>query len=159
MKPKLIVFLVCPVVLLTAIPFSANAIEKDKQEHFQAGLVISSLFFTLHSFGPNISLEGKSLEEFRILKRKEAIKWGLGMAVAVGAAKEILDALGSGNPEFSDFAFTTGGGIVGVTVCLILDYLLTELVDFAENSNFKAEVSIRKSSFGVDRVGGICYHF
>jgi len=105
-------------------------IARDKQLHFEAGLLLSSLFYGLHTYGPNFDSDGLSRVEYRSLRRKEALKWGIVIAVAAGAAKESADAAGMGTPEWEDFMYTVYGGLTGCLFCLILDHILSRFFDF-----------------------------
>jgi len=105
-------------------------IARDKELHFQAGFYLSSLFYSLHTYGPNFDGNGLSKAEYRALRRRKALKWGIGIAVVAGAAKELADAAGMGTPEWEDFMYTVYGGLAGSLLCLVLDHLLSRSFDF-----------------------------
>lgn len=45
---------------------------------------------------------------------------GIILAIAVGAGKEIYDYYGHGTPEWLDFVATVAGGLVGMTLGMVL---------------------------------------
>jgi len=115
-------------VALLNLPARAE-IAPDKKLHFQAGLIISGLFYGLHAYGPNSDGDGLTKEQYRLLRRKESLTWGLLAAVSAGIGKELLDAFGMGTPEWEDLMYTTYGSLAGSLLCLALDYLLSETFD------------------------------
>jgi len=104
-------------------------IAPDKELHFKAGLIISSVLYGLHTYGPNSDGDGLTKEQYRLLRRKEALTWSLLAAVSAGFGKEVLDAFGMGTPEWEDFMYTAYGGLAGFLVCLALDHLLSKTFD------------------------------
>ena len=115
-------------VALLSSPARAG-IAPDKKLHFQAGLIISSLFYGLHTYGPNSDGDGLTKEQYRLLRRKEALTWALLTTVSAGIGKELLDGFGMGTPEWEDLMYTTYGGLVGSLLCLALDHLLSKTFD------------------------------
>lgn len=117
------------IIVSLANPARAQ-IERDKELHFGAGLLLSGLFYALDTYSTDFDDEGMSKVEYRQLRRKEALYWSIGITIAAGAAKELSDAAGMGTPELNDFLSTVYGGLVGSLVCLILDHLLSKSFDF-----------------------------
>ncbi len=131
MRKKTIIALVLGLVFVVCLSGPAIAQPpKDKQLHFEAGLILSSLFYGLHSYGPNFDGDGLSKLEYQSLRRKEALKWGIEIAVVAGALKELADAAGMGTPEWEDFTYTVYGSLVGCLFCLVLDHILSTSFDF-----------------------------
>jgi len=60
-------FLVGSVIVVSLINPARAQIAKDKQLHFKAGLFLSSVFYTLDTYGPNVDREGMSKIEYRHL--------------------------------------------------------------------------------------------
>ena len=120
------------VLIMTVALFNSSTraeIAPDKKLHFQAGLAIGAVLYGLHTLGPNGDGDGLSKEQYRLLRRKEALTWGLLTAVSAGIGKELLDALGMGTPEWQDLLYTTYGGLAGSLLCLVLDHLLSKTLD------------------------------
>ncbi len=115
-------------VALLSSPARAG-IAPDKKQHFQAGLIISSVFYGLHTYGPSFDGDGLTKEQYRLLRRKEALTWGLLTAVSAGIGKELLDSFGMGTPEWEDLMYTAYGALAGSLFCLALDYFLSKTFD------------------------------
>lgn len=117
-------------VALLSSPGTAQT-APDKKLHLGAGLIISSVFYSLHTYGPNFDGDDLPKEQYRRLRRKEALTWGLLAALSAGIAKELLDSLGMGTPEWEDLAYTAYGALAGSILCLALDHLLCKAFDLA----------------------------
>lgn len=129
-KKTVIVFLTGLMIMIWLTNPVRAQIARDKELHFQAGFYLSSLFYGLHTYGPSFDGSGLSKVEYRALRRRKALKWGIGIAVAAGAAKELADAAGMGTPEWEDFVYTVYGGLAGALLCLVLDHILSGFFDF-----------------------------
>lgn len=84
---------------------------RDKALHFGASAIIAG-----GSYGV-----GRALFD----KRRDAILFGSGVGIAVGAAKETWDALGHGDPSWKDFTWDVAGTAVGVALAWGLDLLVS----------------------------------
>jgi len=131
MKKKTITVMLIGLMVVVWLTDPVRAqIPEDKQLHFEAGFLLSGLFYGLHTYGPSFDGDGLGKTEYRSLRRKEAIKWAIGIVIAAGATKELADAAGMGTPEWEDFMYTVYGGLAGSLVCLILDNVLSRFFDF-----------------------------
>lgn len=101
----------------------------DKKLHFNAGLVLSAIFYGTHAYNPDLKAEGLAKEEYRWARRKEALAWGLGAAIAAGTVKELADSMGMGTVEWKDLESTVVGGLAGSIGFLLLDYLISGISD------------------------------
>jgi len=82
----------------------------DKALHFGAGLGFSAL--------------GYGIGALAFDDRWAAVGLGTGLALAVGGAKEGLDAAGLGSPSWRDFVWVGVGAVLGVGVSVTFDAAL-----------------------------------
>jgi uncharacterized protein YfiM (DUF2279 family) len=112
-----------PPVLLLAIglfssppAFAADAdpwIARDKALHFDASAGIAALTYAVGA-------------GWVVDARWKALALGGGVALAVGAGKELVDATGifGGDPSWRDFAWDTAGTVAGLALAWGVDLLL-----------------------------------
>ena len=98
----------CPSTYSMPEDFERTSLQPDKQFHFWAGVIIGSFSYVIH--GVNTE---KCESTSHYMRRREALEFGITMAVVAGAIKEIADALGSGDVEWEDFVYTASGGVMG----------------------------------------------
>jgi putative lipoprotein len=84
---------------------------RDKAAHLTVSLGASALTYGLV----------RSRSDNRLL----AAGLGMGITVAAGAVKEVLDAAGLGTPSWRDFAWDAIGALVGTLFALGLDVGIT----------------------------------
>jgi len=128
---------VCLALVITLFLNGAAGAEKalDKKLHFNAGLVLSAIFYSTHAYNPNVKAEGLTKQEYRWARRKEAFTWALGAAIAAGSAKELSDSLSMGTVEWKDLESTVLGGLAGAIGFLLLDYLVSGISDLVVRSH------------------------
>lgn len=80
---------------------------KDKSLHFGVTAGISSLSYVGASFFTPSLVWRTTI--------------GVGVGVAVGGAKEVLDMTGFGDPSWKDFTWDVVGSVVGAGLCLGID--------------------------------------
>lgn len=72
-----------------------------------------------------LSSAGYALSSLVLKERPGRIATGSLCALVPGAAKELFDAAGYGDPSWKDFAWDAGGTLVGVSLAWLLDVALT----------------------------------
>lgn len=83
---------------------------RDKALHFGASAVIGAGGYAV----------GTAIFD----ARGHAMLFGAGLALAVGAGKELLDMTGFGDPSWKDFAWDAMGAATGVAVAWGIDLLV-----------------------------------
>ena len=96
MKTKLLLKIMTVIYIalfasLLLLPRSSHAIDRDKRDHFYAGMGI----------GITITFTTKK------------VKFGTLSGCGAGLVKEANDSFGAGTVEFADFAYTCAGAYVG----------------------------------------------
>ena len=86
----------------------------DKGEHWIATTSISAL--------------GAELPRFWVESRVVRLGIGFGAAVVIGAAKELLDLTGFGDPSWKDFTWDLIGGATGALISLGVEWLVEHLL-------------------------------
>lgn len=101
-------------LLVFLIPTSAHAEDRwfapDKALHF--------------GVSAGLSAGGYGFSSLFVDTRTARVGTGILSAVVPGAAKELYDANGHGDPSWKDFAWDATGALVGVSAALLLDVAL-----------------------------------
>ena len=94
-------------ILVPTLVFGQLLTEKDKQQHFTAGAIVSTLTY--------------SVVYKRTKNRKKALLYSIASSVVVGTLKELADSRVPGNKfDTRDLLATSYGGIsIGVTLNLV----------------------------------------
>jgi putative lipoprotein len=81
---------------------------RDKAYHFLACAGISALTYGVAALGtPDIRLR---------------VVFGAGAGIGAGAAKELLDLAGFGDPSWKDFAWDVIGTVIGMGIAVSVDF-------------------------------------
>jgi putative lipoprotein len=86
---------------------------RDKALHFGVSTAIAGTGYGLSSLGT---------QDIRI-----RIAFGAGAGILAGAAKELLDLSGTGDPSWKDFAWDVIGTAVGVGIAISIDLAVRSL--------------------------------
>ena len=86
---------------------------KDKALHFGISAGIAGTGYGLSAIGT---------DDIRI-----RIAFGAGAGILVGAAKELIDLTGAGDPSWKDFAWDVIGTVVGVGIAVSIDLTIRAL--------------------------------
>ncbi len=131
-KSKLGIILLAGATFFGSMTYTgkANAIQKDKKLHLEAGLAIGGLSYFAGPFLEE-SIFGKS--------RIPGCIWSIGMASLAGAGKEIVydKWMGKGTPDPKDFYFTLAGGIISGVGLNFLERILEISSDKVKSINLE----------------------
>ncbi|APR87325.1 Putative lipoprotein [Minicystis rosea] len=88
-------------------------LSRDKALHFGVSVGVAGTGYGLSALGT---------DDIRI-----RIAFGAGAGILVGAAKELIDLTGAGDPSWKDFAWDVVGTLVGVGIAVSIDLAVRSL--------------------------------